>query len=1012
MEYTRGANSAQGRTMRKSNNRNQHRRGASIIWALAFLLLCALPNGRMVFAATADAADGPAPDTPDSSPDVLEVITVTGTHIKRADVESTSPTTVVSSEEIKYQGTTSIENVLNRMPQFTADSNENGSNGSDGTARLNLRDLGPSRVLVLIDGQRMLPVETADVNFIPSALVERVDVVTGGASAVYGSDAVAGVVNFIMRKDLQGVRFDAQYGIAQHNNNDSSLRSVISAAGFNPPKSSLWDGGRSDFNLAIGSNSADNKGNATFFLGYRELQAVTQDTRDYSACGLNLAGDNGDKFVCGGSSNNQWGKFQMIGGPNAGMGFNNTKDGQKTWVPYDDSFLYNYAPTNYIQRSDSRITGGAFAHYDYNPMLNLYGSFMYMDDHTFSQAAPSAYFQGNVYPINCDNPLMSAQQAGLLCGAGAGTDTSVNTFIGYRFASDVSRRDDLRHTDYRLNFGARGALIDGWTYDTSFLYSTIILDESYKNDLDLTKGARALQVVNVNGTPTCKSVVDGSDPNCVPADVFAFNGISPAAYKYMLTPTYTHGVQIERVLNATVNGDLSKYGIKSPFATNGLAIALGAEHRRESLSFEADAVAQQKGTVDNAGSFSVTEGYAELDAPLVNDVTLIKSLSFDTGYRYSTYDIAGGDSFKANTYKFELQYSPIASLKLRGSYNRAVRAPNVTELFQPQALGNVAAQDPCSGPNPIASQAACAKSGVTAAQYGHVIPCPADTCVTLGGGNLGLKPEIANTITYGFVATPDSIKGLMVSADYFNIKVDNYIAPVDASTIIKQCVDAASDYFCGLFHRDAATGVLFGTNGYLFANNQNTGYLQTSGMDVTGDYRFDAGILGTGRAHGANWGQLDLALVGTWLNSRRIEQLPGLGTFNCRGLFGPTCGQPTPTWRHNLRLTWTLPGGTATLSANWRYFGSTSLSSNTDNPFLQGDPVVINANIPAYNYLDLAATWKVYGIEFRGGINNVMDKDPPAIAAGLLASFGNGNTYPGVYDPMGRLLFVGATVQF
>jgi iron complex outermembrane receptor protein len=158
--------------------------------------------------------------------------------------------------------------------------------------------------------------------------------------------------------------------------------------------------------------------------------------------------------------------------------------------------------------------------------------------------------------------------------------------------------------------------------------------------------------------------------------------------------------------------------------------------------------------------------------------------------------------------------------------------------------------------------------------------------------------------------------------------------------------------------------------------------------------------------------------VGTWLNRLRVEHLPGLGSFNCRGLFGPSCGQPTPSWRHNLRLTWTLPGGTATLSANWRYFGSASLSSNTNNPLLQGDPVLINARIPAYNYLDLAATWKIYGVELRGGINNVMDKDPPAIAAGLLSSFsngssfGNGNTYPGVYDAMGRMLIVGATVQF
>jgi outer membrane receptor protein involved in Fe transport len=954
-----------------------------------------------------------APDAPAEAP-TLDVITVTGTHIKRADVASASPLMVVGSDEIKYEGATSVENVLNRMPQFTADSNENGSNGSDGTARVNLRDLGPARSLVLIDGQRMLPVETADVNFIPTALVERVDVVTGGASAVYGSDAVAGVVNFILRKNLQGVRFDANYGIAQQNNDNGYLRSVIAKKGFAEAPSSTWDGGRADFNLAFGSNSADDKGNATFYLGYRELQPVTQDRRDYSACALNLAGANNDAFSCGGSSNNPWGLFSMLGGPNQGSTFNNTKDGQKVWVPYDNSFLYNYAPTNYIQRSDSRITGGAFAHYDYNPAASLYGSFMYMDDHTFSQAAPSAYFQGNAYSINCDNPLMSAQQASILCGAAAGTATSVNTFIGYRFPSSIPRRDDLRHTDYRLNLGSRGALGDAWSYDASFLYSTIIFDESYKNNIDLTKATRGLQVVNVAGVPTCKSVVDGSDPNCVPVDVFGYNAISPAAFKYIITPTYTHGVQQERVFSGVVNGDLTRYGMKSPFATNGLALAVGAEHRAESLTFEADAVAQQSGTQPNAGSFGVTEGYAELDVPLVSNIPLVKSLSFNTGYRYSTYDIAGGNNFKAHTYKFELQYQPIDDFKLRGSYNRAVRAPNVTELFLPQSVGNVSAQDPCAGANPSASPEACARSGVKSGQYGHILPCPTDVCDTLGGGNLTLRPEVADTVTFGFVATPEFVPGLTLSADYFDIFVDHYINAVDAQTIINQCI-GGSQYFCNLFHRDPITGVLFGTNGYLFANNQNTGYLQTSGADVSGSYRFDVNELGFGRLAGRNWGQLELSLVGTWLNSRRIEQLPGLPTYNCKGLFGPTCGEPTPSWRHNVRVTWTAPGGATTVSAFWRYFGSTSLSSNTSDPSLMGDPlhpVVINAAIPAYSYLDLAATWKIHSVELRGGVNNVFDKDPPAIAAGLLASFGNGNTYPGIYDPMGRVLFVGATVAF
>jgi iron complex outermembrane receptor protein len=938
---------------------------------------------------------------------LLEEIVVTGTHIKRPETASASPVTVISSDEIKYQGATAVENVLNQLPQFTADSNENGSNGSDGTARINLRDLGPSRVLVLIDGQRMLPVETQDVNFIPSSLVERVDVVTGGASAVYGSDAVAGVVNFILLKNFQGLRFDAQYGGAQHHNNDGYVRSVIGAAGFAEPKSNVWDGGRANFNLTIGSNSADGKGNATFFLGYRELQPVTQDTRDYSACGLNLTGDQNSGLVCGGSSNNQWGKFVLLGGPNEGASFNNTKDGQKTWVPYDNSFLYNYAPTNYIQRSDSRITGGAFAHYDYSPAASLYGSLMFMDDHTFSQAAPSAYFQGNLYPVNCDNPLMSAQQANLLCGAAAGTDTSINTFIGYRFGGPGSapRRDDLRHTDYRLTLGSRGSIADGWSYDASFLYSTVILDESYKNDLDLVKGARGLQVVNVDGVPTCKSAIDGTDPKCVPVNVFAYNGISPDAYKYIFTPTFTHGVQTERVFNGTVNGDLAQYGVKSPFAATGVAVALGAEHRAESLSFDADAVAQQKGTVGNSGNFSVNEEYVEADIPLVSDAPFVKSLAFNTGYRFSDYSIGGGNSVNARTYKFELQYSVIPALKFRGSYNRAVRAPNITELFSPQFLGNVAAQDPCSGPTPLASFDACQRTGVTQAQYGHIPECPADTCVTQAGGNLGLQPEVADTVTYGFVVSPDSVPGLVLSADYFNIFVNKYINPVDAPTVINQCVQLSNPYFCNLFHRDPTSGVLFGTNGYIVATSQNTGYLQTSGLDVTGHYHFDLSPNG-------RWGQLDIALVGTWLNSRRIEQLPGLGTYNCAGLFGPTCGQPTPAWRHNMRFTWRLPGAAATtLSANWRYFGSTGLSSNTSNPFLQGDPVAINSSIPAYNYLDLTANWQLGKLELRAGINNVFDKDPPVIAAGLLSSFGNGNTYPGVYDPMGRVLFAGVTFR-
>jgi outer membrane receptor protein involved in Fe transport len=934
----------------------------------------------------------------------LEEVTVTGSRIKRPNLESASPVTVVGTDEIKYQGTSTIESTLNRLPQFTADSNENGSNGNDGTARLNLRGLGSGRVLVLVDGQRMLPVETADVNFIPSSLIERVDVVTGGASAVYGSDAVAGVVNFVMKKDLQGMRIDAQYGISNHKNENGYVQGLLDTAGFDQPESSRWDGARTDVNVALGMNTEDGKGNATFYIGYRELEPVTQDTRDYSACGLNLTGAGNSDLVCGGSSNNQWGLFTALSGPSLGQTFNNTKDGAKTWVPYDNSFLYNYAPTNYIQREAKRMSAGAFAHYNYSDHVEIYGGLMFMDDHTFSQAAPSAYFQGTVYPINCDNPLMSAQQATLLCGAQAGTPTNINTFIGYRFGGEGgARRDDIRHTDYRTNLGVRGDIVEGWTYDVSALYSQITRDESYKNDLDPIKGTRALQVVDVGGVPTCRSVVEGIDPDCVPANVFNAFGISGEAYDYIYTPTFTHGVQKQSVINAIVNGDLDRYGIAIPWASRAVALAIGVEHRTEDLVFEADAVAQSKGTNENAGSFKVDEAFFEVDVPLVDDKPGIHSLSLNTGYRYSDYTVGGGSGFTADTYKFELQYAPVQALKFRGSLNRAVRAPNISELFAAQGLGNVSGQDPCSGPTPTASLAACQQSGVTPAQYGLIIPCPADTCVTLGGGNLELQPEEADTRTFGFVVAPESLPGFTFSADYFDIQVDGYIGAVDSTTVINQCIQLGDPFFCNLFHRDPVTGVLFGNEGYIVATSQNTGFLKTSGIDLTSTYRLPIGEAGA----------LNFDFVGTKLDSREVEQLPGLGTYDCKGLFGPVCGQPSPSWRHNLRTTWTTGSGKGAVSLNWRYYGGVKLSSNTDNEFLAGDPVEINSKISAFSYFDLFGSWKLgEKTEVRLGVNNLMDKSPPAIAAGLLTAFGNGNTYPGVYDPMGRLLFAGVTIGF
>ena len=254
---------------------------------LAGVAVVAISSGWSV-SATAQETEAAAGDS--------QVVVVTGTRIRKPNLKSASPITTVDDREVKLQGATAIDAVLKALPQVEAGNNENQSNNSDGTAGVNLRSLGGNRALVLIDGQRFLPTLGVDLNFIPSSLVERTDVLTGGASSVYGSDAMSGVVNFIMRKKLNGVRFDSQYSIYQHTNDDDYLRGVQKAAGITPAKENVWDGQKYDFNIAAGADIADGKGNVTAYFGYRKMEPVTQDARDYSTCALEFTDSTGSAF--------------------------------------------------------------------------------------------------------------------------------------------------------------------------------------------------------------------------------------------------------------------------------------------------------------------------------------------------------------------------------------------------------------------------------------------------------------------------------------------------------------------------------------------------------------------------------------------------------------------------------------------------------------------------------------------------------------------------------------------
>lgn len=1000
------------------------------------------PNSPAGTVGSAEAAGRPA-DTGAGATAVQEV-TVTGSRIRQPNLTSTSPLTVVNAQELKLQGTTNVETLLNNLPQVTPDQTTAASNGASGTATVNLRNLSSFRTLVLVDGRRLQPSASgsADINNIPSALVDRVDVVTGGASAVYGADAVAGVVNFILKKDFQGLRVDAQFGFANHQNNNDQAKNFLANTPYltGPiavPGDIDADGYTYTATLIFGANSPDGKGNVTAYGSYRNIQPVLQATRDFSACSLGTFADAAGaltQHLCTGSSNSAYGRFdntnRTASRPN-GTAMVNNPDGTRTFVANSGAFVYNFGPQNYFQRQDDNYRAGFFAHYKLNEMADVYSNFMFMDDNTNAQIAPSGFFAltgpnlASGFTFNCNNPLISVAQAAALCPGSiitpgrAGGDT-VTTSIRYRFAT-VPRNTNFRHTDYKFDIGLRGDLGPAWHYDAYLQYGTSVLNNNIQNYASLSRLQDALNVVTVNGVNKCVTAA----PNCRPLDIFTSLGrnFTPEALNYVLVPAFTNGQAIEQIAHADIAGDLGQYGVKSPFADNGVGVAFGAEYRYEKLSNKFDAE-QQAGdlsggggqALDVTGNFDVYELFSELRVPLVENRPFFKDLSIDAGYRFSDYSLAG----TTDTYKFEANYSPTADARVRFSYNRAVRAPTVVELFTPQVAGLGSFQDPCSGTKPSFSPAQCALTGLPSALYGQITPCASAQCEILTGGNPGLTPEIADTYSLGLVFTPRFLRNFTATVDFFNIRVENVVnGGAGPAAVLNSCV-AGQTAFCALIKRDAQ-GTINSAQGYVFQLNTNSGSLETRGLDFTANYRLNfSDVPFLGRIPGG----LQFGYVGTVVDDLVNEPLPGQGKFNCAGLFGVTCGNPIPKYKHQLRATYITPWN-LTVSLNWRYIGETLLDLNQTDPVLQGFDAAVapgldiaDARIPAYNYFDLSATYRFRDrYNFRIGVNNLADKDPPLIDSNAFGisgptNFGNGNTFPANYDQLGRTVFVGLTADF
>ena len=1013
---------------------------------------------------------------PPSDQPVLQEVIVTGSRIPvPANVTATSPTTAVSSQDIKVSGYSDTTDVLNSLPQNVINSaNDFGNTSSPSTSTggfstVDLRGLGPQRTLVLVDGRRLGVGDPSttnnapapDIDQIPAVLIDRIDVVTGGASATYGSDAIAGVVNFILKKDFQGVQIDGQYGFAQHDNRNGYLQGVLSQddpntgySGAPPPSGSIRDGNKHDLSVIMGTNFAEGAGNVTGYFVYHDQAAIPGYARDYSDCELISNGlvvtpvTNG--VECLGSENSN--RFTPSA-PAPGAGVHYTVLGNQflLWPQPGSSppAQFNFNNYQYLQREDKRYNGGFLAHDDINDYVKPYVEFSFMQDETTQQVAPAGLFIGQNpygpdgnYLINCSNPLLSTQQRNIICtpaqiaadNASPGSNSAV-VEIGRRNIEGGGRESDYRHTNFRFVGGVQGDIADGWKYDVYASYYYVDAYTDNVNYLSYQSIANALQVTtNAKGQPVC--IGGGS---CVPYNIFNTGGVTAAQLNYLNTPGTSDGNNTETVTHIDTTGDLGKYGVTSPFAKNGVAIDVGAEYRKESVTFNPDA-AELSGNLAGFGGASVPtnasddvgEAFAEFRAPLVQDVPGVYDLTTDAGYRWSNYNTVG----VTNTYKFEVQYAPVHDARLRFSFDRAVRAPNLVELFNAPSIGAITSPpDPCAptqnGSTIIpasASLAACERSGVTATQYGNggttnTIPqCVAGQCSEVIEGNTQLHPEVATTWSLGFTYTPAELPDFNATVDYYHIHLSGVVGAIPLGVILNGCINGGNPYYCSQIVR-ASNGSISGASvaggGYILQKEYNLGLSIVSGIDV--------GVNDKWHIPG-EWGSIVTTFNGSWLQHSTNTPYPGAPTFDCAGLYGSTCatgtsGSVNPHWRHNLRVGWETPWNLL-LSAQWRFIGPTSFDNNSTNALLAGSEEsganigapyydAYGARIPGYSYLDVAAIYHLdRNLELRAGVNNVLDKSPPVIPEDDISGAAGASNSFQAYDLLGRQIYVAFTAKF
>jgi iron complex outermembrane recepter protein len=949
-----------------------------------------------------------------SSPPILQQlneVTVTGTLLGH-NLGTFSPVAVATDTQLAQMGTVNIDDYLNDMPEITAGENNTANFPGNGTETVDLRGFGANRTLVLVDGMRFVPTNSdgsVDISAFPAALIKRVDVVTGGESAIYGSDAITGVVNFILKDDFQGFQFDA---------NDKVT-------------SDYDDGNTASFDAIAGTNFADGRGHVMGYVDYTNQDPILEGDRPYTSYVLNDGTVNGKPaLVMGGSSAPPETNFALpssvipttlpgynqSGEPVNSITFNSMGDPLAFEKPQD---LYDYGPPSYMQIPVNRFETHIAVDYDLTPDMDYYLRVTNMRQESDTNGAPAPVFiySSNDVDFNyADNPYLSPASKSILAAAAkivnpqfglpANNGTILLEGLFSRLPNTIPRTQDYTRDTYQVSTGVKGGLFNsGWNYDVYFQQGVATTDESNYNALNHANFYQALNATTgPNGQPECINPSGG----CQPIDIWGDNGngagITSGALSYVLTGYNSSSKYTFENAVANVNGNLPDwFSLKAgPITT-----AFGADWEKYEYQSRADSGSTVNGVpiLPTYGTYNVAETYGEINVPVLKDSMLAKSLNVRGSLRYSEYNTSGS----ATTYSAGGDWSPpdVGWIQLRGSTQRAIRAPNIVELFAPlEGAGLTIFSDPCDKATGLlhtaAQQSFCnvwgAPTGFTAENA---------SVSAIAESNSHLKPETSNSYTVGTVIRPPIpsryLNSLDISVDYYNIALTNAIAPFGGGVAdqIDSCyfsLNLASPFCAGLKRNP------LGDLDPVVSELANVSLKSTTGMDGQMYMNFDMSEINSHLR-----GNMSVNFASNYEFKNGFQASSALPYVNCAGYFGTPCGAEItgsgqPKWRNNTTFTWSHSAYSATLRWRWiqgmtdaRVAQAAAYGFSVAQQEASIPPGALHT--PNVNYLDASVSWQATkALLITIGGTNITDRTPPLLGSQQVQD----NTDPDTYDPTGR----------